>query len=213
LTPMTKGARKAARIRKRPRFRRSQAWVSSSYFLAAPSPAFLDLCGCNMATSMSSSACGDHRSGCRGQSLMPRLPFAKWDTSESCSRCGEGRAGALARPHRAATRVRGRRSRSRKCRWHCHARAGCSTGSQAGLTCPGPGVKSFREFLSRLLTKPRGGSFVPGTDTITESRSPSYTTRGDSPLDLRKVNPANRLATDSPQTRLAPTEVQRSHAT
>jgi hypothetical protein len=38
LAPMTKGARTAARMRKRPRFRRSQAWVNSPYFLAAPSP-------------------------------------------------------------------------------------------------------------------------------------------------------------------------------
>jgi len=35
------------------RFRRSQAWVNSSYFLLAPSPAFLDLRGCTMPTSMS----------------------------------------------------------------------------------------------------------------------------------------------------------------
>ena len=53
LATMTNGARTAARMRKRPRFRRSQAWVNSSYLLAAPSPAFLDLCGCAMPTSMS----------------------------------------------------------------------------------------------------------------------------------------------------------------
>jgi len=54
LAPMTKGARKAARTRKRLRFRRSQACVNSLYILAALSPAFLDLRACNMPTSMSS---------------------------------------------------------------------------------------------------------------------------------------------------------------
>ena len=54
LAPMTKGASKAARTRKRPRLRRSQAWVGSSYILAALSPAFLDLRACNMPTRMSS---------------------------------------------------------------------------------------------------------------------------------------------------------------
>jgi hypothetical protein len=54
LAPMTKGARKAARTRKRFRFRRSQAWVRSSYILAALSPAFPDLRACSMPTSMSS---------------------------------------------------------------------------------------------------------------------------------------------------------------
>lgn len=53
LATMTNGTRTAARMRKRRRFRRSQAWVNSSYFLAAPSPAFLDLRGCAMPTSMS----------------------------------------------------------------------------------------------------------------------------------------------------------------
>jgi hypothetical protein len=64
---MTMGARTAARMRKRPRFRRSHAWVSSSYFLAALSPAFLDVPVCNMPTSMppTRAPCGRNGQTCR----------------------------------------------------------------------------------------------------------------------------------------------------
>lgn len=50
-TPMTKGAATAAMTRTGPRLRRRQARVKSSYFFAAPSPAFLVLRRCNMPTS------------------------------------------------------------------------------------------------------------------------------------------------------------------
>lgn len=76
LAPRTNGARKAARTRKRPRFRRSQTWVSSSYFLAAPSPAFLDLRGCNMATSMSPARASCGRNGQSGMERAPRHTLA-----------------------------------------------------------------------------------------------------------------------------------------
>jgi hypothetical protein len=78
LTPMTMGASKAALMRKGPRFRRRQAWVSSPNFLAAPSLALLDLRGWNTPSSMSQQSVPCGRNGqlglstLRAQSGMPR---------------------------------------------------------------------------------------------------------------------------------------------
>lgn len=73
LTPMTKGAKTASRMRNRLRFRRSQACVSSSYFLAAFSPAFLDARGCNTPNSMPRARASCGRNGQSGIEHAGRL--------------------------------------------------------------------------------------------------------------------------------------------